>query len=574
MVKIFTALFFILSMLQAQNLFIENFSYGTRDSLDGIGEWQIAGGNSASNIRIVAPGLSFPGYPGSGIGNAIHLSNTGNGDGCLRSFAKRDSGSVYLSYLMRVDSLTATATQGYNITLDQWGGSTNICLKSQIQRVNNTTFKMGIEKYQGLVFAPKTFTINTTYLIVLKYTFVPGGAANDSAKIFVFSGGTPSVEPAKPDTFTVTGADNIDLGDIYIMNAFSQTGLKGSSVKIDGIKIGTAWENSVLQATPLYFNEDFNFNAGDSLRGKNGWQITFGGTPMLISASGLSYPGYAGSLIGKALTITGGAGSQTPIRSFTHPGTGSIYYSFLANVTGTDASEGYFTELANDGGGSYRAVVYAKVTAGKVYFGARPTMVGSIVFDSTQYTSGKTYLLILKYKMIDSLNNDEVSLYVFENGIPAQEPTKPKVGPLVMPNDVITIGSVGFNSGIIGPGPALSGATIMIDGLRVSNAWYNGVTTIKNSAYRPTPEGFTLSQNYPNPFNPSTSIGYRTSTSGHTVLKVFDLLGKEVMTLVNEQQPAGAYSVRLNGAHLSSGCYFYTLSSGGRAMTKKLLLMK
>jgi len=83
-----------------------------------------------------------------------------------------------------------------------------------------------------------------------------------------------------------------------------------------------------------------------------------------------------------------------------------------------------------------------------------------------------------------------------------------------------------------------------------------------------------LQQNYPNPFNPSTMIGYQLSAGGHTTLRVFDVLGKAVMTLVDEQQNAGTYTVRLNGSHLSSGCYFYTLTSGGRTMTKKLLLMK
>ena len=83
-----------------------------------------------------------------------------------------------------------------------------------------------------------------------------------------------------------------------------------------------------------------------------------------------------------------------------------------------------------------------------------------------------------------------------------------------------------------------------------------------------------LQQNYPNPFNPSTMIGYQLSAAGHTTLRVFDVLGKAVMTLVDEQQNAGTYTVRLNGSHLSSGCYFYSLTSGGRTMTKKLLLMK
>ncbi len=88
------------------------------------------------------------------------------------------------------------------------------------------------------------------------------------------------------------------------------------------------------------------------------------------------------------------------------------------------------------------------------------------------------------------------------------------------------------------------------------------------------PLSLDLGQNFPNPFNPSTAIEYHIAENGPASLKVFDLLGKEVMTLVDGHQHAGRYSVRLNGSSLSSGCYFYTLSSGGRTMTKKLLLMK
>ena len=95
------------------------------------------------------------------------------------------------------------------------------------------------------------------------------------------------------------------------------------------------------------------------------------------------------------------------------------------------------------------------------------------------------------------------------------------------------------------------------------------------------PVQFVLKQNYPNPFNPSTSIRYHvpvmdanfTSTT-HVTLKVFDMLGREVATLVDEYQPAGTYEVRFDGSNLSSGAYFYKLTSGDFTSVKKLLLMK
>lgn len=88
------------------------------------------------------------------------------------------------------------------------------------------------------------------------------------------------------------------------------------------------------------------------------------------------------------------------------------------------------------------------------------------------------------------------------------------------------------------------------------------------------PELFVLNQNYPNPFNPSTTISYQVPTNGMVTLKVYDILGKEVTTLVNEQKNAGVYSVKFNAANLTSGMYIYKIQAGNFTQTKKMLLMK
>lgn len=85
---------------------------------------------------------------------------------------------------------------------------------------------------------------------------------------------------------------------------------------------------------------------------------------------------------------------------------------------------------------------------------------------------------------------------------------------------------------------------------------------------------FTLSQNYPNPFNPTTTISYQLPVTSNVKLKVYDILGREVATLVNEEKPAGSYEVEFNGSGLSSGIYFYQLKAGNFIQTKKFVLMK
>ena len=89
------------------------------------------------------------------------------------------------------------------------------------------------------------------------------------------------------------------------------------------------------------------------------------------------------------------------------------------------------------------------------------------------------------------------------------------------------------------------------------------------------PEGFELLQNYPNPFNPSTTIAYSIPQSGFVELKVYNMLGREIQTVVNEFQQAGKYHFDFDASKLSSGVYFYQLKVGNRfSETKKMLYVK
>jgi bilirubin oxidase len=88
------------------------------------------------------------------------------------------------------------------------------------------------------------------------------------------------------------------------------------------------------------------------------------------------------------------------------------------------------------------------------------------------------------------------------------------------------------------------------------------------------PNSFSLYQNYPNPFNPSTTIEYQVPTSSFISLKIYDILGASITTLVNKEQKAGKYKVKFDGANLSSGIYFYKLQSVNLVEIKKMLLTK
>ena len=95
---------------------------------------------------------------------------------------------------------------------------------------------------------------------------------------------------------------------------------------------------------------------------------------------------------------------------------------------------------------------------------------------------------------------------------------------------------------------------------------------IKNEGL--TPVAYSLSQNYPNPFNPSTTIKFSITKSDLVVLKIYNVLGQQVMTLVNEQLKPGTYSYKFDASRLSSGIYFYSINSGSFNQTKKMILLK
>ncbi len=89
-----------------------------------------------------------------------------------------------------------------------------------------------------------------------------------------------------------------------------------------------------------------------------------------------------------------------------------------------------------------------------------------------------------------------------------------------------------------------------------------------------TPDQFALAQNYPNPFNPSTTIKYAIQKSGFVSLRVYDMLGREVANLVNQDQSAGVYTVKFDASQLASGIYFYKLESGSQSIINKMMLVK
>jgi hypothetical protein len=108
----------------------------------------------------------------------------------------------------------------------------------------------------------------------------------------------------------------------------------------------------------------------------------------------------------------------------------------------------------------------------------------------------------------------------------------------------------------------------------IDNYMTSALVSVEDHSESNLPTGYNLAQNYPNPFNPSTQISYSIPNSEFVSLKIYDVLGREVTTLVNGVQSASNYSVNFDAGKLSSGIYFYTLKAGNFVETKKMLLLR
>ncbi len=236
----------IFSEIKSQNVVTDDFIYAPADSLEGLGNWYRSGLNTAFNIKVVAPGLVYSGYSGSALGNSCQIANAGNGDIVYTNFSTPIvSGAAYLSFMVRVDALPSSVTEGYFISFNPNTGGTNLNTALHIKRLTATTFNLGVRKQNPPAYSNSVFEVGKTYLVVLKYSII-AGMSNDSSSLYVFENGVPTQEPAIPTAGTTSGDDYTGQASVYLNNNYAQNGLQGCDIKVDGIRVGNSWATSIL----------------------------------------------------------------------------------------------------------------------------------------------------------------------------------------------------------------------------------------------------------------------------------------------------------------------------------------
>jgi len=231
-------LFFALcfSVSHAQTTFlVEEFNYGAGTLLTTVG-WTFSSGTS-NPLTATSPGLTFPGYP-SVVGNAVTLTTTGEDD--YKNYNATTSGSVYLAFLLNVQS---SQTGDYFIALSPSTSQTNYYARTHIKS-SGSGYLIGISKSNevsgGASYGTTVFSFNTTYLIVVKHTFVTG-VMNDSEQIFVLPSTIPSKEPATSEVGPYVETTKNDPADIAIVTIRQGGTSYAPGLILDGIRITDNW---------------------------------------------------------------------------------------------------------------------------------------------------------------------------------------------------------------------------------------------------------------------------------------------------------------------------------------------
>ncbi len=282
---VFAAMIFTFAISGQAQLATNDFDLPAGSLLTNNG-WAAHSGAGTNALAVVSPGLTYANFPGSGIGNAAGF--VASGEDAHRTFAVQSSGSVYAAFMVNLSSATAEPVGGYffHLSPDPIGTAFRGRVFAKVDANNNVAFglsKAGTSE-ATVAFTPFSYALNTTHLIVLKYTIVDG-ATNDTVTMYV----NPVLPGTEPGTPTLTAIDvtatDINPGTYAIRQGSATTHPTGS---IDGIRIGTSFESVTSGSTaPVQNHVDFNGdgrtdfalvrNTGGGPGGQISWFINLNG---------------------------------------------------------------------------------------------------------------------------------------------------------------------------------------------------------------------------------------------------------------------------------------------------------
>ena len=300
-------------------LLTEDFSYSTPGSIvtASSSSWTAHSGGTSSPPQYTNSGLTFTGHSGSGVGGAVTISTSGIAD-VNRTFTSQNSGTVYMSCLVNFSAATTT---------DYFLHFNSATFNARVLAIaNSTNLRFGVDKAATPTAATTNFSFNTTYMLVVKYTFNSGGTTNDRVDLWVLSSFAATEAAAGTPLQSVTaGNDATALNAVGIRQGNPPTGT------IDAIRVGTSW----AQIAPA------------------------SSTAPLAPTMGTITPGNQQL----SVAFTAGSDGGSAITSYKYSTDGGA--TFLTRQTGTTASPIVITTLSSDGttpltnGASYNVQIRA-----------------------------------------------------------------------------------------------------------------------------------------------------------------------------------------------------------------------
>lgn len=230
--------------VNAQIRLTENFDYPVNDTLGSHG-WTSFSGGPTNPIKTVTPGLTFSNYNLSGIGNSGRMSSTGEDYYKQLSGDSINSGSIYVSFMVNVDTVK---TGDYFIALLPPTSTTLYTSRFYIKDTAGVGLLFGISKGAAsggpIVYTSSIYQLHTTYLVVFKYKFLSGSGTDDEMSFYVFNTSFPNTEPSTPTLGPVTGtvSDATSLGRLGIRQGSASS---SPTIIIDGICVTTNWISMV-----------------------------------------------------------------------------------------------------------------------------------------------------------------------------------------------------------------------------------------------------------------------------------------------------------------------------------------
>jgi hypothetical protein len=215
------------------------------------------------------------------------------------------------------------------------------------------------------------------------------------------------------------------------------------------------------------------------------------GTPIVWSPTGLTYAGYAGSGVGGSVSFTNGTGSREDANVALSDSikSGSVYFSFLVNVTASGGTTGDYNVHLSSTVGTAGVTIFAGrifikdgATAGTFKLGlSKSSAAAAAVFTTADYNYNTTYLVVVKYTFNSAANDDVVSAYILSSGVPATEPATADLTATDMTvSDLPKILGVCIRQGTVGTAAAI------LDGFRVGTSWFSAPLPIKLNSFNAT----------------------------------------------------------------------------------------